>query len=65
VEGWTGLGQAYTELIDRGDYKITGLHPKFGALMGEKRETDSVMESASCFNRLIVSRLRFLVCPMP
>ena len=29
---------------------ITGLHPKFGALMGEKRETDSVMESASFFN---------------
>ena len=28
---------------------ITRLHPKFGALMGEKRETDSVMESASFF----------------
>ena len=29
--GWD-YGLPYTELVDRGDYKITGLHPVFGAL---------------------------------
>jgi hypothetical protein len=32
MEGWTGLGLAYTDMVDRGDYRITGLHPVFCAL---------------------------------
>ena len=34
-DGWKDgrdWGQPYTELVDTGDYKITGLHPVFCAL---------------------------------
>jgi hypothetical protein len=50
IRGWLILNWLIGGITGLQDYRITGLHPKFGALMGEKRETDSVMESASCFN---------------
>ena len=34
-DGWKDgrdWGLPYTGMVDRGDYKITGLHPVFGAL---------------------------------